>query len=155
MTHLYKVLGYSGAIPFICAALGIFLFKTLAYWFLAFLILYAGLIASFLGGVHWSHALVRKSEGQMLLAMLPALLSLLLSGWGLVLISGGLAVLIFGKVLLCAVLGIYILLYFTLLVMDGQWLDKNLLPDGYMRMRTGITLIVVFCLLASMAFLWI
>lgn len=156
MTPLYIILGYLGALPFIAAAAALFMFdETLAGLALGFLFLYAGLIASFLGGVHWAHAFLDSREGQMLLSMVPSLLSLVLSGWGIILLTSGMLAVIFGHVLLSLALGLYILLYAGILIMDAQWLDKERLPAGYMTTRTGVTLCVIFSLIASIVFLWI
>jgi hypothetical protein len=87
--------------------------------------------------------------------MLPSLLSLVLSGWGIVLLTSGMLAVTFGHVLLSAALGLYILLYVAILIMDAQWLDKEKLPAGYMTTRTGITLCVTLSLIASIVFLWI
>jgi len=131
------------------------LFDGLDEWRLAFRLVYAGLLASFRGGVHWAHALVTKREGQMLLAMAPSLISLILTCWAVLMISGGLIALIYGKLLLSGVAAVYSLLYFSLLIMDAKWLDPELLPDSYMKTRSGITLIVIASLAASIVFLWI
>lgn len=156
MTPLYKVLGYLGALPFIGAAAALFIFdETLARLALGFLFMYAGLIASFLGGVHWAHSFIGHREGQMLLSMLPSLLSLVLSGWGIILLTSGMLAVTFGHVLLSVALGLYILLYAAILIMDAQWLDKEKLPAGYMTTRSFITLCVIASLVASIVFLWI
>lgn len=156
MIQLYKVLGYLGALPFICGATGLFIFdETLGALLLGLLFLYAGMIASFLGGVHWSHGFIGHREGQLLLAMTPTLIAMVLSGWGLVLLASGMLAVGFGHVLLSAALGLYILLYLAILLMDWQWLDRSKLPPDYMRTRTGITMVVIASLAACVVFLWV
>lgn len=155
MTHLYKVLGYCAAIPFVCTALGLFLFEGLADWLLAFMLVYAGLISCFRAGMHWAHALVTKSEGQMLLSMLPVAISLILTCWAVLMIAGGLVAELFGQLLLSCVATVYILLYSSLFIMDAKWLDPDLLAEGYIKAQFGVTSVVIACLMASIVFLWI
>lgn len=157
MTPFYKVLAYFTALPFICGAAALFLFGNpgLHGFLLAFLLLYAAVLACFHGGIHWAHALIQHNEGQLWLSMAGMVLSLALAGWGLGLIMMDMMASTLGSVLLSLVLSGYILLYLAIWVMDAQWLDKTYVPDGYMLTRTGVTFGITASLMAIFLFLWV
>ena len=156
MIALYKTLGYSGALPFILCALGLLAFHGgLGTALLTVQLTYAGLILSFLGGVHWVHAFPRNSEGQMLLAIAPSLLALfvnslaflsLFSGW----FSPALQTLICTFALVVYIFG-FIFMYGT----DLQSLDKEEFPDDYMDFRLKVTILVCGALGVSAMAIWV
>lgn len=156
MTPLYKVLGYCGVIPFLIFTLGLYAFdETIGKFLMAAQMLYAGLIASFLAGVHWSHSFTGSREGQMLSAMLPTIVSLIINGLGFVILFGGLLTLLPSKILLSLFFIIYAAMFIIIYIFDWQWLDKERLPEGYISFRAQITALVSGLLLLSVGGIWL
>lgn len=156
MTPLYKVLGYCGLIPFFIITLGLYAFDAgIGKYLMAMQMVYAGLIASFLAGVHWSHSFFKSSEGQMLCAMIPAIVSLFLIGFGLVVLFGGLMTMLPSKILLSLFFIIYAAMFIAIYVFDWQWLDREKLPEGYINFRMKITGLVSTLLILSIGGIWL
>lgn len=140
MNDLYKILGYAGALPFLACAAGlVFIHDSTFIDTLALLqLIYAAMIASFLGGVHWSHALPRRDKAQMVLAMGPTIVS-----FGVILLpfmTGGYGV----------AYGIMAVLFLALYAADRRYLQQDWLPAGYMRFRAVITAVVFAALMISL-----
>ncbi|MFP4313087.1 MAG: DUF3429 domain-containing protein [Alphaproteobacteria bacterium] len=156
MMPLYKVLGYCGVIPFFVFTLGLYFFDAaIGKYFMAMQMFYASLIASFLAGIHWAHSFPAHREGQMLCAMIPTILSLLMLGAGLVILFGGLLMMIPSKILLSAFFLIYALMFITIYIFDWQWLDQTKLPEDYILFRLQITIIVSGLLFLSFGGIWL
>ncbi len=132
------MLGYAGLIPFAGLAVLMWLVNSPVLAVVQFT--YAAMIASFLGGVHWAHALqpARNNRTQMMVAMAPTILSF---------ISLGLGLMIGPLFALLAISALIIALYFA----DQRFLDPALLPEHYMRFRRNLSLAVLFCLILSSA----
>lgn len=156
MTPLYKVLGYCGVIPFLVFTLGLYAFdETIGKFLMAAQMLYAGLIASFLAGVHWSHSFPGSREGQMLSAMLPTIISLIMTGLGFVILFGGLLTMLPSKIILSLFFLFYAAMFVVIYIFDWQWLDKTRLPEGYIAFRAKITVIVTGLITISIGGIWL
>lgn len=135
----YQKLGYLGALPFVICTVGL-LFAELGVLRNVFILTqmaYGGMILSFLGGVHWAHALPKKNDRQMMMAMVPTIFGLLLF-------------------ILPVVLQVYSLSLFgmaigflALFILDKRHLNADQLPSGYIMFRRKITMIVFTCLAIS------
>lgn len=142
---LYKIFGYAGALPFLALAFGLTVLpsgearETLALIQLC----YAGMIASFLAGVHWAHALPKDNPAQIFAAMQPTILSLFLITMALV--TGE-----YGVIFILMALG-----FLGLYTLDRKLLDPSLLPEGYFDFRRRITTIVTAALIISAAAFWL
>lgn len=137
--HLFAILGYAGALPFIlCSAL---LFtehgQAFAYNIGFIQIAYGGFVASFLAGVHWCQALKSNNMPQMIFSMIPTILFLIF------LIMALLTPLMQAALLASA------LVFAMLYVIDTGILDITNFPARYMIFRRNITLIVIACFLIS------
>lgn len=156
MTPLYKVLGYCGVIPFLAFTIGLYVFDDgIGKYLMAMQLIYAGLIASFLAGIHWSHSFPEHREGQMLSAMLPSIISLIIVGVSLVVLFGGLMTMLPSKLLLSLFFIIYAAMFIVIYIFDWQWLDKTKLPDGYIKFRAQITFQVTALILLSIGGVWL
>lgn len=135
----YQKLGYLGALPFLLCVLGLMVFDNtfLRSFFILTQMAYGGMILSFLGGVHWAHALPREDYNQMGLAMLPTILGLCLFILPVVL-----------KVYTLSLFGMSIG-FLALFIMDKRYLNADWLPNGYIEFRRKITMIVFTCLAVS------
>ena len=154
MPKLYKILGYAGAIPFVFCAFELLRMTQLdpaqnsAFFRMQSIIAltqlaYAGLIASFLSGVHWAHALPKENNAQALLAMIPTILSLVLF------IAAGVMGFIASSLLIASI-G-----FKLIFVMDKKFLEPDWLPHDYFKFRMIITLIACTSLLLSAISFWI
>ena len=136
---LPSLLGYAGALPFV--AFGVFQAvigdgheHSFTVDFLQ--VAYAAMILSFLAGIHWREAVPARHLGQMLFAMIPPIASL-------------------GLVTLTLWIGsAYPLMGFAALFGLVYWADHHYIrvtdfPEGYMRFRLSLTVIVSLSLLAS------
>lgn len=135
----YQKLGYAGVLPFIICTIGLLIADqgVLRSVFILTQMAYGGMILSFLGGVHWSHALPKNNERQMILAMIPTIAGLFLFILPVVLQVYSLS--LFGMAL-----G-FLMLY----IMDKRYLNADQLPCGYIAFRRKITMIVFSCLAVS------
>ncbi|GAA4896453.1 DUF3429 domain-containing protein [Ferrimonas pelagia] len=125
-THA-KLLSCLGLLPFVGFALASYLAVLPADTATTAFLLYSALILSFLGGVHWSQAVLSKPNVmQAYVAMLPSLI-----GWCALLLLPESAALW----LLCAA-------YLFILLYDMHTLD---MPDGYLSLRIALTTLVVLC----------
>lgn len=135
----YQKLGYLGALPFILCTLGLLVFGDdyLRNFFMLTQMAYGGMILSFLGGIHWAHALPKDDKHQMGIAMLPTIFGLALFILPVIL-----------KVYTISLFGMAIG-FLVLLVMDKRHLNADQLPSGYLMFRRKISLIVFICLALS------
>lgn len=133
-----KWLGYSGVIPFVVLAMGI----TLGVNFDAYgvsnatgkLLVYASVIVSFIGAVHWGVALGAAKEHQNALFLYSVLPALFAWVWTFLAVKPALL----GMALTIAVM------YFV----DRQLLAGHV-PPAYLRMRLHLTLVVGISLLLA------
>ena len=155
---LFKVLGYLGVLPFALSALGVLAFDSdgnLGKYAIAIQILYAGLIVSFLSGIHWAHSFPRSSEGQMLLSMIPSVLSLFLIIFTDIILFGNMLSLMPSKILLSLIYIIFTGMYWAIYILDWQHLELEKFPEDYLKFRLTITLIVCAALFTSVIGIWI
>lgn len=155
---LFKVLGYLGVLPFVLTALGVLAFDSdgnFGKYAIAIQMLYAGLIASFLSGIHWAHSFPRSSEGQMFLSMTPSVLSLFLISFTDIILFGNLLSLTPSKILLSLIYLIFTGLYWAIYILDWQHLDLEKFPEDYLKFRMKITVLVSLTLICSLVGLWI
>jgi hypothetical protein len=134
------LLGVAGLIPFITGAVGVWIFPLdwADFWLFA-MTLYAAIIASFMGAVHWGLALSETAAGReeakavtwtrLGLAVLPAIL-----GW-----MACLAHPLPGLMLL-------ILVFAGIYFADLQSLRNGLLPAWYKPLRKLLTSLVILSL---------
>ena len=135
------LLGLAGLLPFVLCSLGaLSLSSDGATRSLLALVAYGATILAFLGGVHWGFALddsgtasERVQRARFGLGVVPSLI-----GWAAMLVTfiglptTGLLVLTAGFVATTAV--------------EGQAARRGLMPQHYMWLRWGLSLVVVVCL---------
>ena len=145
MPIFYQTLGYAGLIPFVGFTIGLYMFS--APSFIAacatMQLVYAGLILSFLGGIHWAHGMPRKHALQLSLAMGPSIASLILIfiSLGSYVYTWPLLIMGFGFI------GLYIA--------DKKLLEPSWLDTDYFTLRLRLTAVVSVCLFLSAIAFWI
>ena len=123
-------LGLAGLIPFIGLALIVISdVAGLAAPAGQALRVYAALILSFLGGVSWGIALRHEHEGMFSLSMLP-----FFGAWAALLLSGP------------ASYACLIVSFLAAHAIDHAAERNGLLPDGFLKLRRQLTLVVIVCL---------
>ena len=147
LSPLALLLGLGGLVPFLACGLGSITAggAVPADRALLALIEYAAIILSFLGAVHWGLALagpggagsVAGRDGaeraRLALGVLPALI-----GWAALLVSVAAAPAI--------ALALLIAGFLATTAVEARAAGEGLVPAGYMRMRWGLTLVVVLVL---------
>ena len=156
MIPLYKTLGYLGAVPFYLCAFGMLAFHDgwLASMFQTVIVVYAGLILAFMGGVHWPQSFPRSSEGQMLLSIGSSLLAFTLTLLALFSLYGGWFGGALHLIVMSLCLALYILGFVFMYAFDLQSLDQEDFPDDYMDFRMKVTIFVCIALLGALISLW-
>lgn len=138
---LVLLLGASGLLPFVAPVFILVFFADIpAAPIHSALLTYGAVILSFLGGIQWGLATVRSKKStpettislQFIISVIPSLL-----GWAAVLIPTRIGYFVLA-------LSFAAVLAFELAT--NRWRD---VPDWYVRLRTGLTLVVVPCLLAG------
>ena len=129
-------LGYAGLLPFVMLSAAIWLAPA-TYQILInqALLLYASLILTFMGAVHWGLAMVHASTGyqrQLMLSVIPALVS-----WFAFFLPEVLnySVLIIAFALLC--------------LFDTRMSKLGRAPNWYPQLRSPLTAVVVACLIVA------
>ena len=129
-------LGYAGLLPFVLLSAAIWLAPA-TYQILInqALLLYASLILTFMGAVHWGLAMVHASTGyqrQLVLSVIPALVS-----WFAFFLPEVLnySVLIIAFALLC--------------LFDTRMSKLGRAPNWYPQLRSPLTAVVVACLIVA------
>lgn len=129
-------LGYAGLLPFVVLSAAIWLAPA-TYQILInqALLLYASLILTFMGAVHWGLAMVQASTGyqrQLRLSVIPALVS-----WFAFFLPEVLnySVLIIAFALLC--------------LFDTRMSKLGRAPNWYPQLRSPLTAVVVACLIVA------
>lgn len=147
---LALLLGAGGLVPFLACGLGSVMAggAVPADRALLALVEYAAIILSFLGAVHWGLALAAAGtvgageaggagsgaeRARLALGVLPALI-----GWAALLVSVAAAPAI--------ALALLIAGFLATTAVEARAADDGLVPAGYMRMRWGLTLVVVLVL---------
>ncbi len=134
------VLGGGGLIPFLAPAL--ILWFGPARWYppaVLSLMAYGAVILSFLGAVHWGLALAKAQDTATLWRRL---------GWGVVpALLAWVALLLDPTAALWLLLGGFTIQYGV----DHGYRRRGLVPDWYGRLRLGLTLVVIGCLLLALA----
>jgi hypothetical protein len=134
-------LGTSGLLPFIVLTGGLYaLPNESAPWLVNWLSSYAAVILSFVGAVHWGLALVhprlKDSDRPVFMAwsVVPAL-----AAWLALLMPPRTGMLLMA------------LTFAVQYAADRQFAQRFDLPAWYLRLRTGLTAVVVLCLLLAVA----
>jgi len=131
------VFGVAGLIPFVVLAIASYLKSGIIQSEIVFmLICYAGVILSFLGGVHWGAALGLPENliaKHLAISVVPSLVS-----WVALLMPENTAVII----LLVA--------FVLMLPIDFFAVNKQLFPAWYLRLRLGLTAVVCLSLLLTL-----
>ncbi|BAU73816.1 DUF3429 domain-containing protein [Metapseudomonas furukawaii] len=138
--RLARLLGFAGLIPFVSAALGIWL--TPLGWrpfVLSALLDYAAVILAFMGAIHWGLAMRAgpedtRTQMQLGLSVIPALVGWVVISVGL---PAGLAVVLF----ILAFIGLYLA--------DLRSVRLGLAPRWYPALRLPLTFGVVTSLLVA------
>lgn len=140
MPRLAILLGYAGVLPFL------FFMGHMYYVYghpayvqtaVIFQLAYAGMIASFLGGIHWAQAMRTSHRGQLIFSVIPALFSIVMLGLAL-----------YGKLWFTS-LFLMAIMYYVVLIADKKWIFADEFPPAYMRFRRNLTAIVSFLLIFS------
>jgi hypothetical protein len=132
-------LGTGGLVPFVVLASALFAMPDhtrpqLLFWLTA----YAAVILSFVGAVHWGIAMVhgQMQEGDrtvfMAWSVVPAL-----AAWAALLLPADT-----GLLLMAATFAVHF-------AADRQLGQRFALPPWYLRLRAGLTVVVVLCLLLA------
>lgn len=159
------LLGFLGLIPFYLAALGVMLLddRAQAAFLLLIQLVYAAVIASFMGAVHWGLAMAnlgwetqrrpvpeRLNDGgdgtpiaepavrQMIASVGPAL-----AGWGLLILFH------LFRLGWLELIG-FIVLFWAIYVGDRRAVRFGLAPEWYLELRLALTLLVSVALLMSL-----
>ena len=136
MNRLSIFLGYAGILPFALFAAMIVFGGDIARSVTNLQIAYAGMILSFLGGVHWGQAMTNGNLKQIVFALAPTIISLCLLLMNIIGFS------------FPALIGTA-LMFFVLYEGDKRFLLRDLLPPGYLRFRRNLTWIVAALLITS------
>lgn len=139
--RLFKVLGYTGALPF-------WVFATLiattynphhvVVVSLAHMI-YGSMILSFLGGTLWMRALQDENKILMSVAMLPTIISgFIIMAYAILQFSGMFAPMPLASLLLYMAVGV---LFVMLMLIERKALDYSTFPKGYYCLRKNLTIL--------------
>ena len=128
------ILGYSGLIPFIVLSVALWLTtETYLPDVENALLLYAAIILSFMGAIHWGVAMARSDNPDakvLMLSVIPALLA-----WFASFIGG----VVQWSIIYVAFAG--------LCVLDSVSTRQGNMPAWYPRLRVPLTLVVILCLI--------
>jgi hypothetical protein len=134
-------LGTAGLVPFVVLTSALYALPAVnAPVVLLWLISYAAVVLSFVGAIHWGvamvHAQVPEAERGVFMAwsVVPAL-----AGWMGLLLPAEAGLLLLGAT--------FVVHYAA----DRQFAQRFALPRWYLRLRGGLTGVVVLCLLFSLA----
>lgn len=140
---LATALGLAGLLPFVFASVAAIRTGPSQAAGVAALLAYAAVILAFLGGVHWGFALspepgAPESESpvqsrRLALGVVPSLI-----GWAALLLAQAIAVDLALAVLIAGFV-------FTV-VTEARAAASGFVPGGYMRLRWGLSVVVVMCL---------
>jgi Protein of unknown function (DUF3429) len=135
LPFLATLLGICGLIPLIAcgiAALGLEGDRAVLA-----LVAYGAVVLAFLGGVHWGFALTdldgRGERQRLVLGVLPALV-----GW--------IALLLTIAVQAEAGLTLLLLGFLGITIVEGRARKAGLVPPGYMRLRYGLSAVIILVL---------
>ena len=128
------LVGLAGLIPFIGGALGLFLLPERSVAILAWFYLYSAGILAFMAGIYWPIAMQLEENRSYPNPSGHHLLSqafFVAAGVGLLLETPG-------KIVL------YTLAFALLYLVDVRWM-RQFWPDWYLKLRLGLTVVVVSC----------
>lgn len=131
-----RILGYAGLIPFIVLSISSWLTPPLGHESIDLLVLYAAIILSFMGAVHWGAAVVNDTQNNSThytASVIPALVA-----W--------LAVLTTRPIAISLLLVSFIILYRH----DCHVNDQLGFADWYLPLRKKLTVVVSICLSVSL-----
>jgi len=131
-----RVLGYAGLIPFIVLSISSWLTPPLGHQSIDLLVLYAAIILSFMGAIHWGAALVNDSQNNSAhytASVIPALVA-----W--------LAVLTVQHIAISLLLVSFVMLYRY----DRHVNDQLGFAAWYLPLRKQLTVVVSVCLLITL-----
>ena len=135
------LLGLAGLLPFI--ACGLLATTPSGARGAQALVAYGAVILAFLGGVHWGFALLEPSgrgeRARLSLGVLPSLV-----GWVALLLSIA--------VNADAGLGVLLIGFIATTLVEARGAAANLIPAGYMRLRYGLSGVVVTVLAIVLVF---
>ncbi|MBB5321099.1 DUF3429 family protein [Marinobacter oulmenensis] len=129
------LVGLAGLIPFIGGVLGLFLLPDRSVAILAWFYLYSAGILAFMAGIYWPIAMQleenRTYPQSPLVTMLLSQVFFVAAGVGLLLETPE-------KIVL------YTLAFALLYLVDVRWM-RQFWPDWYLKLRLGLTVVVVSC----------
>jgi uncharacterized membrane protein len=134
VARLAILVGIAGLIPFIAAIIALFATQYESQLVLHYFYLYSAGILAFMAGIYWPLAMQLDNRCYPLSPLVTMLLSqvfFLTAGLGLLLP-------ITGQVI------VYTLAYLGLYVVDAKWM-RVYWPDWYLRLRLGLTAVVLIC----------
>lgn len=139
MPKIATYLGYASVMPFIGLTIAVYSFSDIAVqsMLVVVLIAYAGMIATFLAGVHWPVAMHKKDDVHLSLSMVPAL-------FGLIAVC---SVLFLAQIVWFLV--IMALVFWVLYLMDRKYLPEDGFAPGYFDFRRNLTVIISVSLALS------
>lgn len=133
------ILTYAGTAPFVLSALALWSGVAIAQLTASIVMpSYGLLILSFVAGTHWGYVAREEEASKVTLALLVSSNVAALLAWGFYLLLS--------KALMLPLLA---LLFCALLLIDYCLKRKELVSDGYYRMRRNVTLIVCLCLIVA------
>ncbi|TGN39371.1 DUF3429 domain-containing protein [Marinobacter confluentis] len=140
VARLAILVGVAGLIPFIAAIISLLAMKQDSALIFQYFYIYSAGILAFMAGIYWPLAMQLDNRCYPLSPLVTMLLSQLFfvsAGLGLLLPAAGQAVL-------------FTLAYLGLYIVDARWM-RVYWPDWYLRLRLGLTSVVVLCQLAACA----
>lgn len=134
VARLAFVVGIAGLIPFIAAVIALFAFPEHSEWILTRFYLYSAGILAFMAGIYWPLAMQLDNRCYPLSPFMTMLLSqsfFVSAGIGLLLAPAAQVV-------------IYTFAYLGLYIVDARWM-RAYWPQWYLRLRLGLTTVVLVC----------
>jgi hypothetical protein len=138
VARLAIMVGVAGLIPFLAAIIALLVTDYGTALILPYFYLYSAGILAFMAGIYWPLAMQLDNRCYPLSPLVTILLSQLFfvsAGIGLLLPTAAQAVL-------------YTLAYLGLYIVDAKWM-RVYWPDWYLRLRLGLTSVVVICQIAA------
>lgn len=138
VARLAIVVGLAGLIPFLAAIICLLATDYENTLILHYFYLYSAGILAFMAGIYWPLAMQLDDRCYPLSPLVTVLLSQVFfvsAGIGLLLPAAGQVV-------------VYTLAYLGLYIVDARWM-RVYWPDWYLRLRMGLTSVVVLCQIAA------
>lgn len=138
VARLAILVGIAGLIPFIAAIVSLATMQQESQLILRYFYVYSAGILAFMAGIYWPLAMQLDNRCYPLSPLMTMLLSQLFfvsAGVGLLLPAAGQVVL-------------YTVAYLGLYIVDARWM-RVYWPEWYLRLRLGLTSVVVLCQIAA------